>query len=703
MLDAQQLSRVRLIAGLYSGENNQSWIMDDEIQVLSDFIGANLNGVYDTDFDPLLAIECLRVVLARGVAGERKPSFQQRIVELRAHRVEIRIASGDSATVGQLTEEIADRQAADRALGLRIDGKQDSLPGLSEGEIWTADTDGNIVAAEQTGGGGADQQAREGVAENKAAASRNAGNIASEITNRQMGDQAIALRVNQVQTRSDDGDEIGVETITQPIQLLNLFVSQETNNNAAWVYFTVDVSEGHMGVQHTYKAGDLAYFAPRNIIGKTVANLMHPHDFTFSSADDTDKFAAAVRSNANADRTRLIIATATYTAFTGGNEYSVRAGDIWAVYARSTTPIRFIPLEDLLGYGGYSNDRMSIVPVNGLPGIDSDINLDGNYWLNDPDVARGIDISQATRWQLNIVGSDDIITERTRVQEVDPWTPSKSIQSLFNISDAEEANVKTALASTPGRVRFALSVYNVNVRILLRIYEMPINAAFVVPGGTPQLTQAQQIGLLSIHTEPSIIPYSPGGLEAALQRTIRLAVANPEILEGDIWVQGSIDGQPILARRKWSNATGSLPFVISQQLARSIGQNPELDVRLSFYDAANAGNLVEELSYGVDLLPVPRPLRQSVVANSAATEVDVDDGVNIDLAMQFNTTLTFTGGENGLYVTVHATQDSTGSRTLMFAGSDRGLSTAANSLDYLLFQRRGNTWLFLGILKAVSN
>lgn len=217
---------------------------------------------------------------------------------------------------------------------------------------------------------------------------------------------------------------------------------------------------------------------------------------------------------------------------------------------------------------------------------------------------------------------------------------------------------------------------------------------------TATLTQAQQIGLLAIHPRSSTINYTPGKLDTALAGTIRLIVANPELLTGDIWVQGSVDGQPVLAREKWTAATGALDFVITAQLSRLIGQNPALDVEVSFYDAANAGNLVETLRYSIGLQRLPRPLRQAVDANSANTAVDADDGVTVDLAMGFNTTLTITGGEDGLYLTIRAVQDATGSRTLTFGGTNLELSTAAAALDRLLFQRRGAAWEFVGILKA---
>ena len=465
-------------------------------------------------------------------------------------------------------------------------------------------------------------------------------------------------------------------------------------------------------------AGETYWVYPRNyephrfISFTELANAAgYSAGIAITTAANTDAFAAAVRghrTSADSAKRLYIRCSGTYTAFVGADTYPVTAGDVWVVDPMGSVPYQFLPIPALLNIGGYSNDRMSIEPVNGLPGIDAVSSLDGNYWLQDPDVARGIDISEATRWTLNIVGSDGIINSRTQIHEVDPWVPNKTIRAVVNISDTEEANVQTALASTPGRVRFALRVLNVNAQVLVRYYEMPINAAFVSgssPGPAPaaKLTQAQEIGLLSIHPASSTIDYTPGKLDDALEGTLRLIVANPELLTGDIWVQGSVDGQPVLARRKWTAATGTLDFVISDQLSRLIGQNPALDIQLSFYNDAAASaaiNLVETLRYSIDLQRLPRPLHQAVVVNSANTAVDADDGVTADLAMGFNTVLTISGGEDALYLTIRATQDATGNRTLTFGGTNLELSTAANARDRLLFQRRGNVWEFVGIIKA---
>ena len=237
---------------------------------------------------------------------------------------------------------------------------------------------------------------------------------------------------------------------------------------------------------------------------------------------------------------------------------------------------------------------------------------------------------------------------------------------------------------------------------------------FVLRGAEPSesftLNQFQQIGLMDFTPDHSEIVYANGQEVAALTRTITLHIGGSSELSGDIWFDGIINGITVVSRTKWANQS-SIDFVISSDNAQLIAPNVSnnLDLNLRFHDAETDGNVIRTVrrAIGLEELPVipsaPRPLQQDATANSAATSIDVDEGVTVNLAMEANTVLTLTGGEDGLYVTVRATQDGTGNRTLSFAGSDRGLSTAANAVDILLFQRVDAIWVFYGILKGVSN
>ena len=81
MLTEEDLTRVNLIAGLYPEEGG--WISDADVQGLAAFGGfIREDDVYLQAYDRRLAIECLRVVLGRGIPEPRAGSLRQRIIEL---------------------------------------------------------------------------------------------------------------------------------------------------------------------------------------------------------------------------------------------------------------------------------------------------------------------------------------------------------------------------------------------------------------------------------------------------------------------------------------------------------------------------------------------------------------------------------------------------------------------------------------------
>ena len=263
----------------------------------------------------------------------------------------------------------------------------------------------------------------------------------------------------------------------------------------------------------------------------------------------------------------------------------------------------------------------------------------------------------------------------------------------------------------------------------------------------------QQIAWLSAHTEPSVITYTGDGDVAALTGTIVLVVPNPELVTSQVWAEGTINGQPSLARFEWASTNTRLNYPINAALARRLADADldELDIRLTFYDAANAGNIVEELSYGTALIGFPtatgggldavssdatltgkgtagdplkvanpfkgneftntykaildRPLKQTITPAANATEIDADNGLVVDLNMNRATvTIQLTEGNDGEVMQVRAIQDATGGRLIAFHSSVGGraaptLSTGANDEDLMYFQRKGTTWEFVSIDK----
>lgn len=175
------------------------------------------------------------------------------------------------------------------------------------------------------------------------------------------------------------------------------------------------------------------------------------------------------------------------------------------------------------------------------------------------------------------------------------------------------------------------------------------------------LSQAQEIGFLNIHVTPNRIEYQAAKKDAALQTTIELRVANPELLTGDIWYEGLVDGQPVLARTKWSASTRVLRYVIPAQTARLIGQNPALDVGLNFYNVASgsgAGTIVESLQYSVDLFELPAdPEPESLLSVRMGQE-------NLENTTEAQSGL-YSSGTTGGFLTIPTGNDAYGTTTTL--------------------------------------
>ena len=229
-------------------------------------------------------------------------------------------------------------------------------------------------------------------------------------------------------------------------------------------------------------------------------------------------------------------------------------------------------------------------------------------------------------------------------------------------------------------------------------------------GGSPTLTQAQQIGLLRFDFTPAVLSYSSGTtLAAALEKTFGIEVSNRGLLTGDIWVQGTIGGRPSLSRTSWSSAPNVLGFPVdtptATAIAGSLGNGSTLEFILTFYDASTGGNLVGSSRLK---LPVVHPLPPDVQTLTSAATIawNVDSGEIADLTAAHDFTLNLTNGSDGQTALLRVAQDATGSRTMTFnnaIGLDGRtaptLSTAANANDMVMFHRRGTTWVYVGIVQ----
>ena len=204
-----QLTTIYTIAGLYG--NEQGWVSEADVNELAVYIGAVTGDDFNTAYNSRLAVECLKIAVARGVTGERTDSLRRRIQELLSRpaadiigptgsagldaEILARI-SGDNveaqARASADTIEAATRAQADTALGIRID---------------------NIPR------GAVDATARAGVAQNKA-----------EIASLTANEVVLAAEVAGIQTKANDNE---AEIATIQAEIGN--VSTDEPDIAAWV------------------------------------------------------------------------------------------------------------------------------------------------------------------------------------------------------------------------------------------------------------------------------------------------------------------------------------------------------------------------------------------------------------------------------------------------------------------------------------
>ena len=128
----------------------------------------------------------------------------------------------------------------------------------------------------------------------------------------------------------------------------------------------------------------------------------------------------------------------------------------------------------------------------------------------------------------------------------------------------------------------------------------------------PKLTQKQQIAMLSLAPVPAVFAFRSAETLRDALRAIRTSVINPEILTGDAWVSGTVQGQPALARTKWERATaGTLNLNLDQATATSVAigvvGDDHIAVRFTFHDAAVDGGVIENIGVNIPIVDLREP------------------------------------------------------------------------------------------------
>ena len=252
------------------------------------------------------------------------------------------------------------------------------------------------------------------------------------------------------------------------------------------------------------------------------------------------------------------------------------------------------------------------------------------------------------------------------------------------------------------------------------------------------LTKAQQIALLALIPEPSSITYTGSDDLAGKVKTIRVNIANPELLTGDVWVLGYTQGQPAIGgRTKWASNTPGLDIVLADANADAVASalvtdsESQVEVRLRFYDAANAGNEIERLGFNIPLvdqrkIPTLEAGFKALGDRSTALEkrsptalvalpfnanlaIDFEDGAMRAVTLTGNTTVAIANFSPGDVLVLQVTQDATGGRGITWpasvewpGGSAEGPSSGANEVDLFTLLALANNRIVASALLDIS-
>ena len=110
-------------------------------------------------------------------------------------------------------------------------------------------------------------------------------------------------------------------------------------------------------------------------------------------------------------------------------------------------------------------------------------------------------------------------------------------------------------------------------------------------------TPTQQIALLNLVASPAGIAYRTVEELTAAVKAIDIQISNPELLKGDVWIEGWIQGQRGLNRTKWTSATSALRIAFDDTTAAAIAtgvfDDTDIQCNIRFFDAASGGDEIE--------------------------------------------------------------------------------------------------------------
>lgn len=572
IMSDEQIAFVLLIAGL----REERWLTDEDVEGLAVHVGAIRDGVYHPGVATALAIECIRVAKARGPDPARQGVMAQRIIELQRTLAAVAAVSSDvAAQVEMNTQAIAalgafDAEALAR-LGLRVDANETAID-AEETERARADGAlGDRIDAEAKARADADNALGGRI-------SRITGSIAISPSN--IPDAASVVRDYVFAWEDLDENWLKAQGVNQmDIWMKNtgfhaLDPWNPTQDGMAAV--NVNANEARaIGIGNDTVVPVRAVFRRD---GQFVALVNTWLTIGGGGGDvTTDQFQAEQKARAAGDDFNKTIiagedaatANAALAAFLAAQASSANVGIIEVTANAAQADGHAYVLGDIVvfapgGSAGKIVGNIARYAHSGFGFLSTQVNSEAQ--LNaladgQRDDRHGEFVEVTAGFRYSPQGVDYIARDILWLQ---PFMPSRlGVKKLFNLGGEAKP--------------FAL-------------------------------TQAQQIGLLQFSPRPGNVIAENGKAQAAIDVQYNIRIANAELLTGDIWVQGTIQGQPALARTKWSNAIAlnlNIPDANVASVVASVQLSNTVELVLQFYDAAMDGNLVEQLWWNIPFTELP--------------------------------------------------------------------------------------------------
>lgn len=236
--------------------------------------------------------------------------------------------------------------------------------------------------------------------------------------------------------------------------------------------------------------------------------------------------------------------------------------------------------------------KLEITPNN----IEAKEDLDGTYQA----VLSGLNSTSLKAKGVNVL---ELWFNNESIHTVSPWSPVDTYRLDAVLSTSEE----TQIGLTNQNAIPVSAVFRKDGD-----YVTQTNTALTIGGvETTALTQAQRIALLAITSDPGSVSYTTEEELKAALGDIDIRVSNPELLTGELWVEGTTGGVPSLARTKWTTSTAALRMDLTGQNIDSVYSSLEsnnaedIQLRLGFYGQAVGGVQIERLDINMPLVKLP--------------------------------------------------------------------------------------------------